>query len=133
VGISLTSVRDGCGICVVATDLTKQKRIEERLRVEYEAAQQAFLNSQRKMTDILENIDGGFLTYDREWHFTHLNTRAAHNVGYEPIDLLGKSLWETFPALIGTPLEGYYRKAMTERIPVHYERPGHSHGSMVPV
>jgi PAS domain S-box-containing protein len=124
VGLSMTSVRDGYGICVVATDLTRQKRIEERLRAEYEAAQQAFLNSQSKLTEILENIDGGFITFDRKWRFTHVNPRAAHNVGHEPVDLLGKSIWDIFPSMIGTPLESYYRRAMAERVPVHFEGQG---------
>jgi PAS domain S-box-containing protein len=124
VGLSITSIRDGCGICVVASDLSRQKRIEETLRSEYLAAQEAFLNSQSKLTEILENIDGGFITYDREWRFTYVNTRAAHNVNYEPAGLLGKDLWETFPSVKGTALELCYRKAMTERVPVHFEGQG---------
>ncbi|HEX3046163.1 MAG TPA: PAS domain S-box protein [Bacillota bacterium] len=95
------------------TDITERKQSDDALR-----------QFQQKFTEILEDIDGGFITYDKEWRFTHLNTRAAQNVGYEPSDLIGKSIWEVFPKTLGTPLEAYYRKAMTERVPVHFEEQG---------
>jgi PAS domain S-box-containing protein len=100
-------------IAFLLRDITERKRTEE-----------ALLQSQQKLAEILENIDGGFVTYDTEWRFTNINTRAAQNVGYEPSDLIGKIIWEVFPKTIGTPMEAFFRKAMTERVPVHFEEHG---------
>jgi PAS domain S-box-containing protein len=44
--LSLTRVPDADGICLVGTDLSRQKRIEEQLRIEYELAQEALRESE---------------------------------------------------------------------------------------
>ncbi len=53
--VSLTHVRDSCGICMVATDLSRYKRIEERLRSEYEATQDLLLQRNEELA-VAESI-----------------------------------------------------------------------------
>ncbi len=90
--------------------------IFERRKLQ-EAAQQ----NERRVTEILESIQDGFFTLDRDWRFTYVNTRAASNVGHSPDDLIGQNVWEMFPHMLGTPVEAHYRKAMTERVPQSFE------------
>ena len=61
---------------------------------------------------------------DRRWRFVYLNEQALRDARQPAHELLGRSLWEMFPALLGTPLEGHYRRAMAEQTPAHFEMRG---------
>jgi PAS domain S-box-containing protein len=54
--LSMTYVRDACGICMVATDLSRHKRIEERLRAEYEATQDLLLQRNEELAVAEETL-----------------------------------------------------------------------------
>jgi PAS domain S-box len=117
VSVSSTPVKDQNGQIIagvaVEVDITECKQTEE-----------ALLRYKHKLTEIVENIDGGFITLNTEWQFTDINTRAAENVGYKPADLIGKVIWEVFPKVIGTQMETCFRQCMSERIPIHFEEHG---------
>lgn len=113
--VTFTTEENGkpLGATVVGQDITERKQKEEEL-----------LQYKQKLTEIVENIDGGFITLNSEWQFTDLNTRAAENVGYKPEHLIGKVIWEVFPKVIGAQMETYFRQCMSERIPIHFEEYG---------
>ena len=73
---------------------------------------------------IVESIADGLLTIDRDWQITYINPTAAQNGRFQAQNLVGRNLWETFPALSGTPLETHYRTAMEERRSVQFEMKG---------
>ena len=76
---------------------------------------------------VVEQVDGlqdGLFVLDRQWRFLYVNRRAARDVGREPAELIGRNIWEVFPALLGTEQEAAYRKAMDERAMVALETPG---------
>ncbi|MDD1673888.1 MAG: ATP-binding protein [Methanomicrobiales archaeon] len=52
--VSVTFLKDTPGICIVATDLTEQKRIEDRLRAQYLAAAEDLKNTNLKLTGEIE-------------------------------------------------------------------------------
>jgi PAS domain S-box-containing protein len=91
----------------------------ERRRIEDELDRR----SQERL-DILESIQDGFFSINRDWEITYINRRAAQNGGYNALDLLGKNIWEAFPKMIGTPLEHAYRQAMDESKTVQFETQG---------
>ncbi len=101
------------GISVYFHDITERKRAEEVLEIAH-----------RHTTEVLESIQDGFYALDREWRFTYINSRAAMNVGAKPEELIGHTLWERFPQIVGTAHEANYRQAMDERVPVHFEMDG---------
>jgi PAS domain S-box-containing protein len=104
------------GYVTANRDITERKQIE-----------QAFHENQKHIQEILESITDGFLEIDRNWCFTYANRRAANNVGYDqPGDMIGKNIWETFPALLGTDQETLYRQVMDQRQPAQAE----THGSL---
>ncbi|MEP7077465.1 MAG: response regulator [Chthoniobacterales bacterium] len=84
-------------------------------------ARAALQDSARTMTNILENTTDGFFAVDYAWKFTYLNPEAEILLGRERNELLGDELWETFPALLGSPFETNYRRVMKEEIALEFE------------
>jgi PAS domain S-box-containing protein len=76
------------------------------------------------VTRIPETMADSLFVLDTRWRFVFLNGQALRDTGQSAHELLGRSLWEKFPALLGTPLEGHYRRAVSEQTPVHFEMCG---------
>lgn len=82
------------------------------------------LERARVLYMVLDSIDVGFFTLDREWRFTYIN-RFMQRYGGAPVEtLIGRNLWEVSPELIGTETEANYRRAMNEGIRVDFEAAG---------
>ncbi|MCW4025017.1 MAG: PAS domain S-box protein [Candidatus Bathyarchaeota archaeon] len=109
-------VKENSILCI-GRDITDVIKIEEELKEKEEK----LLQVQEQMTAILENIDNGFISLDKEWKFNYLNSRAAHNGGFEPYQLIGKNIWETFPKFVGTKVEQNYRKVMDWNVSITFE------------
>lgn len=78
------------------------------------AAHQVERELQRQHTRtqaILESIRDGFYALDHQWRFTFLNHNARRYLNRAPERLLGRVVWETFPGILGTPLERLLREA----------------------
>jgi PAS domain S-box-containing protein len=75
----------------------------------------------RRIVEILETINDSFISLDREWRFTYLNRWALQLTGKSLGEVLGRSIWEVFPQIIGTRLETQYRRAMAERQALNFE------------
>ena len=69
----------------------------------------------------LDAVPDLLIVLDNDWRFVYLNRLALEQVGEPPEDLLGRSLWEKYPQLVGTELESHYRRAMEQRVPTHCE------------
>jgi PAS domain S-box-containing protein len=89
----------------------------EAVRREQEKTKAAF----QQMHNLLESITDAFFALDSEWRFTYLNQQAGPLLQRLPQELLGKNVWEEFPAAVGTIFDKQYRKAMTEQISVRFE------------
>ncbi|WP_129590055.1 ATP-binding protein [Gloeocapsopsis dulcis] len=76
---------------------------------------------QRRVRNILESITDGFIALDREWHYIYVNQKAETLLQRRQIDLLGKTIWEEFPDVIGSPLETSVRQAVAEQVTVDLE------------
>lgn len=63
---------------------------------------------------ILNSITDAFFFLDKGWHFAYVNRRACELLDRPPQQLLGKTIWEEYPALIGTAVERTYRKVASE-------------------
>jgi PAS domain S-box-containing protein len=102
------------GITASWRDITAQKQVELSLQ----AANQQIMT-------IWESITDAYLTLDRDWRFTYANSTAIQViyqlVGQPPAEFLGRTHWEVFPATVGTIVEREYRRAMTDRVAVHFE------------
>jgi len=69
----------------------------------------------------LESVTEGFIRYDSDWRLVYVNAEAERINRFRREDVLGKSLWELFPDLIGTKLEAGLKRAMNERVTVELE------------
>lgn len=78
-------------------------------------------NANERVTDVIESITDGFFAVNKEWKFIYINKHQPLPKGMEPNDLIGKSIWDTFPELASTAMFEQFHKAMFDRIPVHFE------------
>jgi PAS domain S-box-containing protein len=89
---------------LIVTDLTEQKKTEEKLQV-----------SNRKLSEILDSMQESFYVLDRDWNFVYANKQITAAVGMQPKDWVGTNLWKLFPKYIGTNIEENYRAVMEKR------------------
>jgi signal transduction histidine kinase len=72
--------------------------------------------------EALEHIPDSFATLDREYRLTYMNAAATRITSLMGIPHIGRSLWELYPMLLGTPVEEHFRRAMEERVGVEFEQ-----------
>jgi PAS domain S-box-containing protein len=103
------------GILNFAVDVTAQvlaRRDMERLLAESERARSDAESARERTEAVLASIADAFYLLDREWRFTYVNDAAEPLLQTTREALLGRSLWDAFPGVIGSPFEGPYREAM---------------------
>jgi PAS domain S-box-containing protein len=106
-------------------ELNKALKKNERELTRLLESEKAALNEANKvkiqLSQILERINDGFGSLDRDWNYTYVNKKLAQNVGRNREDLLGHNIWAEFPEAIGTPVYQAYLRAMNEQITVELE------------
>jgi PAS domain S-box-containing protein len=73
------------------------------------------------VTRVLDAMPAGFYSLDREWRFTHVNAEAERLLGRAREDLLGRVLWDDWPAAVNSVLEDSYRTAVRTGQPVAFD------------
>ena len=90
---------------ITAAQLQERSRYADSARADAEAG--------RQRTDaVLASIADAFYLLDREWRFTHVNAAAEPLLQSTRDQLIGRTLWDAFPGVIGSVFEGPYREAM---------------------
>ena len=79
---------------------------ESAARLEHEAS---------RIRIILESIDDGFYSLDRQWRFVYVNQRAAEAMRQPRAALIGRNLWELFPQAVGSVFQREFERAVRER------------------
>jgi PAS domain S-box-containing protein len=100
-----------------------------RLRLQLPQSQaKAELTLQAKnqqITTIWESMTDAYITLDRQWRIVYANSAATEVVrqlvDLTPEEFLGKTHWEVFPWSVGNIVEQEYRRAVTDRVAVHFE------------
>jgi PAS domain S-box-containing protein len=99
----------GFGLAIFCRDVTTPKVAELERRA-----------ADRRTDRILEGITDAFYAVDRDWRLTYLNARAIETFAElrgRPAtreELLGQSLWDVFPAVVGTSADEHYRRAVRD-------------------
>ena len=96
-----------------------ERQIRELM--ERNQARAALQESARTMTNILEKTTDGFFAVDADWKFTYVNAEAENMVGRKRDELLGRLIWEQFPALVGSVFQSNYEKVMAEHVAIEFE------------
>jgi PAS domain S-box-containing protein len=117
INVAIRDVRgEITGYLGIHRDITERKEAEEALQ-----------EANRRSRMILESITDTFGAVDVDWRYTYLNQRAlelyreAQGVDVALEDLLGRSMWDLFPELVGTTVEREVRRAVREQTPVVFE------------
>ncbi|MBE9167953.1 PAS domain S-box protein [Pleurocapsales cyanobacterium LEGE 06147] len=74
-----------------------------------------------QITDRLESITDGFFSLDEQWRFTYVNQASEQLWGKTRDELLGQSIWEIYPSLVGSVFEEQLRRAVTKRVAIYFE------------
>jgi PAS domain S-box-containing protein len=70
---------------------------------------------------LLDSITDGFFALDRHWRFTYVNQVALEYLKGSREQLLGRSIWEAFPTMVGSTFHREYQRAVLEQRPVEFE------------
>jgi len=70
----------------------------------------------------LERATDAIYAVDDEWRIEYINEKMAERVDRDPDAVVGATLWEEFPSIVGTVLEDEYRTAMETGEPVSFEQ-----------
>ncbi|MEA3208731.1 MAG: hypothetical protein QOE70_1788 [Chthoniobacter sp.] len=111
-----TTMPDG-NLLGMIRDITERRNAELALR-EKELLLYA---ADRRLAEIVNGMTEACFALDEEWHFTFVNDRGETLLRHHREQMLGRTIWEVFSKLVGTPMEANYRRAMTERVPVAFE------------
>ncbi|WP_309867924.1 GAF domain-containing protein [Bacillus sp. SLBN-46] len=71
--------------------------------------------------NVLESIPDGFIALSKDWKFIHINKHQILPLNKTSEELLGKVIWEVFPAYVDTTMYKEFHKVMTNRLPVHFQ------------
>jgi PAS domain S-box-containing protein len=88
-----------------------------------EAKQQANLLSQRErhLRAVMDSVTDCFYAVDGEWRITLFNRAAEQYYGIGRDAVLGRKLWEAFPAHAGSVFDLQLKRVMEDRVPVTFE------------
>jgi PAS domain S-box-containing protein len=78
-------------------------------------------SAHRQVEDILESITDAFYAVDHQWRFTYVNQQCEKYFDRSREELLGKTIWDEFPATKNSVLEEQYRRVARERTTAHFE------------
>lgn len=85
-------------------------------------AEKNLLKANENTTHILENMSGSFYFLDRDFRFTYANQAAArYTKSIHPDDIIGRCIWDMFPALQDTIAYEKFHSAMKQRACEHFE------------
>lgn len=85
-----------------------------------EARIAAAREADRRTADILERIGDAHIAVDREWRIGYLNPAAKRLPCLPKPTLLGRTLWEAWPASVGSKADRMYRRAVADQVEVHF-------------
>ena len=87
---------------------------EQALRTEAEAVKV-------RLESVLAGINDQFIVLDREWRYAFVNDQVTAVTGFPKEALLGKSIWDVFPDLIGSIFDTQVNRAVAEQTVVRFE------------
>ena len=90
--------------------------IDDRYRTEKELEALA-----ARLSSTLESISDAFFMLDRDWRFTYFNKEAERVLGRRAEDLIGKNIWEEFPATPGRVIRTLCETAVRDNVKMSTE------------
>jgi PAS domain S-box-containing protein len=86
-----------------------------------QAAARAETRARERLEKVLATVNDMFLVLDGDLRYTFVNDRMVEASGIPRERLVGRRLQEVFPDTAGSLVESELRRALDERVPVHFE------------
>jgi PAS domain S-box-containing protein len=128
---AVRAIKLGAEDYVVKSDLTpdllqlKVRRAIESSRRRQQQVELSLQAANQQITTIWESMTDAYTTLDRDWRLVYANPAATEiyrqMLGSATAEFLGRTYWEVFPWSVGTIVEQEYRRAVTDRVAVHFE------------
>jgi PAS domain S-box-containing protein len=96
----------------IIVDVTARVEAERRLR-----------DANRRLDHTIEAMSDAYCVVGHDWRVLALNDAAARMSGVAKDEILGRDMWEVWPALLGSPQEHYFRRAITHGEAAVFELP----------
>jgi PAS domain S-box-containing protein len=78
--------------------------------------------TKRRFRRTLERATDAIYAVDSDWRIEYMNKKMAERVDRDPDAVVGETIWEEFPSIVGTELEDEYRTAMETGEAVSFEQ-----------
>lgn len=88
--------------------------------LERKMSEQLLRESREEVTNILESITDAFYALDTDWNFTYVNQAAEHLLNRSQKELLGRNVWNEYPAAVNATFYLMYHQAMNEKVAVEF-------------
>jgi PAS domain S-box-containing protein len=107
-----TNTNEIGGIMIFCEIITERKNAELAVQA---ASQQ--------VSNIIESITDAFIAIDSQWRYTYVNATAEKLLSRSRADLLGRSIWEVFPAERESNSRSYqeFHRVVNEQVSVKFE------------
>jgi two-component sensor histidine kinase len=76
-----------------------------------ERAEAALLQSQERLSAVLESVTDGFFALDADWRITMFNRACEQAFGVARADVIGRVVWDVFPAMRDPAFAAWLRSA----------------------
>lgn len=67
------------------------------------------------VSNILESITDGFISFDSQWKVIYINKKAGKTIGKKPDEIIGKIFWDVFPNYKNTEFGRLYLQSMKDK------------------
>ncbi|HEY9661339.1 MAG TPA: GAF domain-containing protein, partial [Allocoleopsis sp.] len=92
-----------------------------RLLKHQEELNESLQQERRQISRILERITDGFIAVNRQWEIIYVNQQAEQQLGKTSQELIGSSLWDTYPTSVRSTYYRRYHEAIASGRPVLFE------------
>lgn len=62
-----------------------------------------------------------YVVFDRQWRHLYVNDSALRAIGLSRAEIVGRTLWDLFPDIVGTELDRQFHRAMEQKRPIEFE------------
>ena len=96
-------------------DITERKQLEDKLKTFNEELSRKVEEKTSELKEIFERVTDGFIALDKNFCYTYMNKKAGKLTHRDPDTLIGKNVWEEFPAVVGSSTYEAFNRAMTQQ------------------
>ncbi|MDP9171186.1 MAG: PAS domain-containing protein, partial [Acidobacteriota bacterium] len=117
-----------------ATNEDLDRRVQERTSAletanrELAHREEELNQTKAHLNDVLDSVSESFLALDRDWRFTYVNKRILTTLDAGVQDVVGRVIWDVFPAAAKSAFYPEYHRVMRDRVPARFEVEYHETG-----